>query len=320
MKEYKHIHKNLQVSSPPAIEPISLSDAKEHLRIDSGTFEDYIEQKQSIPPGVYSASAVDGTGFDVFGSQVLVTINAGQFAAGALLDAKIQESSDNITFTDVTSFAQIDDTGDNMIYELAYEGDQQYIRVQATITVADVNFSANIILGENTTDEDALIQTFIVAARIYVENLLNQKLITQTIKVSYDRFPPQGDLLKLWTSPIQSLTSIKYYEEDDTENTLDNTTYEVDNFAEFMRVIMRSGNTWPNISLRNLNGVVVECVAGFGDTAADVPQDIKQAIKMLVGHFYEHREATENKNTSVGIATYIDMAIKELLYMRRQGL
>jgi uncharacterized phiE125 gp8 family phage protein len=37
--------------------------------------------------------------------------------------------------------------------------------------------------------------------------------------------------------------------------------------------------------------VTVTFIAGYGDTAADVPERFKQAIKLLVGHWHEHREA-----------------------------
>ena len=42
--------------------------------------------------------------------------------------------------------------------------------------------------------------------------------------------------------------------------------------------------------LRERLGLEIDYVAGFGE-AADVPPDLKQALLVLVGHWFEHRDA-----------------------------
>ena len=46
-----------------------------------------------------------GTGVDVLGKTAVVNLNAGTVGASGTVDAKIQESDDNTTYTDVTSGA-----------------------------------------------------------------------------------------------------------------------------------------------------------------------------------------------------------------------
>jgi uncharacterized phiE125 gp8 family phage protein len=47
---------------------------------------------------------------------------------------------------------------------------------------------------------------------------------------------------------------------------------------------------WP--SARSVRDAVqIRFIAGYGDAASDVPQAIKQAILLLVGHWFENREA-----------------------------
>jgi uncharacterized phiE125 gp8 family phage protein len=54
---------------------------------------------------------------------------------------------------------------------------------------------------------------------------------------------------------------------------------------------MKGSASWPSATLRDVNGVNVRFVAGFGSAGTTVPQPIRQAILMLVGHYYENREA-----------------------------
>jgi uncharacterized phiE125 gp8 family phage protein len=53
---------------------------------------------------------------------------------------------------------------------------------------------------------------------------------------------------------------------------------------------LRSG-TWP-ANLDDYNAVTVTWWAGYGSSGASVPVAIRHAILMLVGHWYETRQAT----------------------------
>jgi uncharacterized phiE125 gp8 family phage protein len=52
---------------------------------------------------------------------------------------------------------------------------------------------------------------------------------------------------------------------------------------------------------RTLGGVAVEYTAGYGDTAADVPAPLRQAMLLMIGHWYEHREAVITGSISTGL-------------------
>ena len=58
------------------------------------------------------------------------------------------------------------------------------------------------------------------------------------------------------------------------------------------RVTLAYGETWP--STRGIaNSVTITMVAGYGSTAASVPAEAKQAIRLLVGDWMENREDTQ---------------------------
>ena len=64
------------------------------------------------------------------------------------------------------------------------------------------------------------------------------------------------------------------------------------------------------------NCIEIDFVAGHGDTPSDVPQPIRQALLLLIAHWYENREPVEIGAT----ATTIPAGVSELLmpYRRRQ--
>jgi len=88
----------VKLVTPPAIEPISLGEAKKQLIYDGGTFADQVTSVQSIAPGSHAAIAdydLMGTGIDVLGYDSIVLLESGTNGAGATVDAKIQEADDN---------------------------------------------------------------------------------------------------------------------------------------------------------------------------------------------------------------------------------
>jgi uncharacterized phiE125 gp8 family phage protein len=145
-------------------------------------------------------------------------------------------------------------------------------------------------LRVDITDDDELITGYMIAARISCENIAGKFFIDQTWDLWDDGFPGSSILtLPRGMGPLQSVTHIKYWDQDDQEQTFDSANYIVDDKSEPARIVLRSGETWPSDILAEINGVNVRVVVGFGDDA-DVPENIKQAIKLTVGHYYENRE------------------------------
>lgn len=133
--------------------------------------------------------------------------------------------------------------------------------------------------------EDALLESYLASARDKGEQLARRAFITQTLEMIVDTFPQDG-ILKVMRPPLQSVTSVKYYDSDNVQHTW--TDYIVDADSEPGRIIF---NTLPGDALRESGAVVVRFVAGYGATGDDVPGSLKQTILQLVGHWYEHRES-----------------------------
>jgi len=148
---------------------------------------------------------------------------------------------------------------------------------------------AKLHLRVDSDTDDDLIDVLIQAAREGVEESTGRALITQTWTYIADAFPGE-DRIELWHPPLQSVTSIKYTDSDGTEHTFSSDNYQVDTDSEPGRIVLTSGCSWPGDTLRAANGVEITFVAGYGDAATDVPASLLAAIKLTIGHLYEHRE------------------------------
>lgn len=142
-------------------------------------------------------------------------------------------------------------------------------------------------------DDDARISDAIAAAIAHVDgpNGLGLAMINQTWRLSLDRWPP---CIEIPLTPVSSVTSIKYRDPADVEQTLDPALYALDLDQQPVRIVPAVGVTWPTPRLRP-GAIKIEFVAGYGATEADVPADLRQALKLLVSHFYANTDAVGQK-------------------------
>lgn len=160
-------------------------------------------------------------------------------------------------------------------------------------------------------DDDVLILSYIKAARIYCEGYQNRAYCTQTWELWLDSFP-RTNILEIPLPPLQSITSIKYFDTANEEATFPAASYFVDIKSSPGRVCLNSGYSWPSVALRAINGVCVTFEAGYGGTEA-VPQSVKQAMLLLIGHWYENRETVN----VVNITKELEFTVGALLWMDR---
>lgn len=179
--------------------------------------------------------------------------------------------------------------------------------VNAVVSTADMK----TYLRVDTSDDDALIDDFIDAATQQARNYLNRSLITETLELTMDGFTENNDsderLARLGAgvhnvsypyiighnnsvdlpfAPIQSVTSVKTFDRDNTESTFSAANYELD--EQGGRLYLNEGETWPD-NLRAREAVKIRYVSGYGDDATDIPSPIVQSIKMMVAQMYECR-------------------------------
>jgi len=131
--------------------------------------------------------------------------------------------------------------------------------------------------------DDALIESYLKAARELGEALARRAFVTQTLRLVVDQIPADR-VLKLPRPPLQSVEAITYIDDDGNEH--DWTDFTVDARSEPGRIIFHS---LPNASLQESGAIAIEYIAGY-ESAADMPMVFAQAVLLTVAHWYENRE------------------------------
>jgi uncharacterized phiE125 gp8 family phage protein len=139
-------------------------------------------------------------------------------------------------------------------------------------------------LKVDTSADDALITSLIVAARARAEWHAGRAFVTQSWTLWLDAWPQNG-LVEIPLPPLQSVTEVTVYALDDTANVLDPSVYQLDAASAPARLLRKDE---PCTDLRAVNGVEIAFTAGYGG-ASTVPQAIKQAILQIVADLYTHR-------------------------------
>jgi uncharacterized phiE125 gp8 family phage protein len=164
----------------------------------------------------------------------------------------------------------------------------------ATEPVTTATAKAHIQIASGNTADDTLVDALVATARAWVEQSTGLRLVTQTIVARYDAVPDAGAPLLLPCGPLQSVTSIKYFEIDNASptaatGTLSATAYLVDPYSPLPRIALHDGQTWPD-DLRAVNALEVTAIVGYG-TATAVPGPILHALLMLAAFLYDQRSS-----------------------------
>lgn len=156
-------------------------------------------------------------------------------------------------------------------------------------------------------DEDDEIRDLVKAARAYVEGY-GVQLLTATYDLWLPYFRTTIDIPK---PPLQSISSVSYYDLNGVLQTVGPTVWQAHassgSFPRRGRVTLADNQVWP-VTAGRLDAVRIRFVAGYGDRTA-VPADLKQAMRLLIGHWYRHGSAV----VSGTIAAELPLGVRSIL-------
>ncbi|MEI9803789.1 MAG: head-tail connector protein [Pseudolabrys sp.] len=143
---------------------------------------------------------------------------------------------------------------------------------------------ARAFLRVEHNDDDELIAALATGSRIHVEAQTRRAMITQSWRIMADAWPETGRLA-IRPGPFQEVAAARVYDFDGTARAMDVQAFVPDRGASAIAFIPW---TMPQPG-RLAGGIEIDVTVGYGDTAVDVPEPLRQAIRLLVGHWYENR-------------------------------
>jgi uncharacterized phiE125 gp8 family phage protein len=132
-------------------------------------------------------------------------------------------------------------------------------------------------------DDSDVITGLVKGARSHIEIATRRALITQRWRLVRDYWPADGRL-GVAPAPLKQLVAARVYHSDGSAQALDLAAFIVDKGGGVLT--FTRGITAPG---RSAAGIEIDFDAGYGDAAADVPEPLRHAIRLLLAHWYENR-------------------------------
>ena len=140
-------------------------------------------------------------------------------------------------------------------------------------------------LKVDTTADDTLIGNLIAAAVESAQIFTNRFFLITQITQYGDKW---DDISVLFKSKVDSIVSVKYYDSDNSLQTLATSVWLGDMAHQPARIGLKPNQSFPSLADR-INAIEVTYKVGYG-VAADVPDGIKQAVLLTIGNWYENRQ------------------------------
>lgn len=102
-----------------------------------------------------------------------------------------------------------------------------------------------------------------------------------------DAWPPNGRLA-VFPAPVRQVLAARVYDPAGVAQAIDAEAFVIDNAVAPSVIFASRALPQPG---RAIAGVEIDVVAGYGTTAAAVPEPLQQAIRQLLAHWYENRGA-----------------------------
>jgi uncharacterized phiE125 gp8 family phage protein len=141
----------------------------------------------------------------------------------------------------------------------------------------------------DSNDDDGLIAGYILAARRWVEGQIHRAIMPQTWLYTIDWDWPmyRGEQqIVLPLPPLSAVNTISYVDLSGNTQTLGVGQYVVTTDRPKGTIFPAYDVTWPSVRDQR-NAITVSFVTG----EQNPPDELRHAILMLIGHFYENRES-----------------------------
>lgn len=121
------------------------------------------------------------------------------------------------------------------------------------------------------------------------ESFTNRSFLNATYEFALSGFPTEN-YIYIPKPPLVSVSKVEYYDVSGELQEMNLADFFVDTRGDIGRLVLRAGKSYPATESGHPYPVIITFVAGYGNTHASIPQDLKNAIKLLVGSAWENRQ------------------------------
>ena len=132
--------------------------------------------------------------------------------------------------------------------------------------------------------EDAIVWHCIKSATEYIQEVTQRCFVQTTYNLYLENFPSTKIVLPY--PPLVSVSSVKYYDTSEVQQTLSASLYRVDIYDTpgTIEII----NSWPSY-FSKVNTIEVQYVAGYTNSD-NIPSRVKEIVLILAAHLFENRQ------------------------------
>jgi uncharacterized phiE125 gp8 family phage protein len=163
--------------------------------------------------------------------------------------------------------------------------------VTEPVTLAQAKNHLRLDTFEDVHEDDALVSNLIEAARAWCEKYTGQALAEYEVTAVADEWPTGRIYLPL--GPAIDITSIFYYNTSGNAVDWAASNWDFDEFDD--SIVLTVGNSYPTLQSGRNNPIIITYTAGYNEDNP-VPKPIYQAMLLIIGHLYEHREEVDLSN------------------------
>lgn len=148
----------------------------------------------------------------------------------------------------------------------------------------------------DANDEDTLLGSLIRTARDHLERETALCLVTQSWRLYLDRWPRDG-IVRIARSPVQAIENIRIHDAEGTPVDVPLEDHLLDGEGRPARLWLR--NAPP--PAQAVNGIEIDFRAGYGEAGTDVPDTLKRAMLLHVGHMFAFRGVISPDQQPAGV-------------------
>lgn len=146
----------------------------------------------------------------------------------------------------------------------------------------------------DTSEEDLVVQGLIDSATVFCEDFQRRCFINRTMSLWLQELP-MCEQIEIPRPPLVSVEALIIHYTDGTTQTIDSSLYEVHTENEPGTIIMSSNAsiTIPSDkTILQVNPYEIQFTCGYGTSSKDIPANVKQAMLLLIGHWFNNKEDT----------------------------